>query len=252
MASIWQPLNKHMRIPRIYYDGELTVGNTVSLDANASKHICKVLRLEIDAKLILFNGRGKSVQAILKSSSPDAATVIITSETEEATESPLRIHLGLGISKGDRMDYAIQKAVELGVTNITPLITERTIVRLDAKRSVKRQQHWHGIILSACEQSGRSFLPQLNPVTKLGEWLSHTGNHKLVFVPDADKTLSQFERVSETSILIGPEGGLSNPEITQTLGQNFEAVQLGPRTLRTETAVVAACTALQMLWGDLA
>lgn len=252
MASIWphQTINT-MRIPRIFHIGDLVEGTTIELDRNASQHVCKVLRLEIDAPLILFNGKGKSVSALLQSVSNKSASVKIQEQISESTESPLQMHIGLGISKGDRMDYAIQKAVELGVNLITPLTTERTIVRLDEKRQIKKLQHWQGVILSACEQCGRSYLPAINNVTSLTQWLSHTSVCKIMFDTEAQKTLSTLDKSSEVSILIGPEGGLSETERSQACEQGFVSLKLGPRILRTETAVVSACSALQVLWGDL-
>jgi 16S rRNA (uracil1498-N3)-methyltransferase len=241
-----------MRLPRIYFDGDLKKGQSIALDRNASQHICKVLRLASGAEIRLFNGKGKSASAILEIASAKSATVKVTDEIHEPSESSLQLHLGLGISKGDRMDYAIQKAVELGITQITPLITERTIVRLDDKRESKKLEHWHGIIISACEQCGRSQLPALNPVTKIIDWLPHRAVCKLVFDPESKQTLSQLEQASDVSILIGPEGGLSESEIAESMSNDFQSVRLGPRILRTETAVVTACSALQVLWGDLA
>lgn len=239
-----------MRIPRIYHDGELIKGETLELSRNASQHVCKVLRLDINAALSLFNGKGKSATATLQSISGKAALVSIQDEITELTESPLHIHLGLGISKGDRMDYAIQKAVEVGVNVITPLTTERTVVRLDEKRQQKKRDHWQGIILSACEQSGRSYLPTLNHVTTLTQWLTHTSPCKIIFDTEAEQTLSQLQASKEVSVLIGPEGGLSENERLQASSQDFTSIKLGPRTLRTETAVVSACSVLQVLWGD--
>jgi len=239
-----------MRIPRIYHDGDLTVGQTIELDRNASQHVCKVLRLEVDAELRLFDGKGKSVTASLQSISDKHAHAFIQTEILEITESPLRIHLGLGISKGDRMDYAIQKAVEVGVHTITPLLTEYTMVRLDEKRKAKKINHWQGIILSACEQSGRSFLPTLNPIEPLSMWQDHNTSCKIVFDTEAEQPLSKLEPSKDVSILIGPEGGLSKNEILQAHTHDFHSIKLGPRILRTETAVVSTCSALQVLWGD--
>jgi 16S rRNA (uracil1498-N3)-methyltransferase len=240
-----------MRIPRIFYAGDLISGQTVILDRNASQHVCRVLRLEAGAQLLLFNGNGMSAEATLTTASPKAASIHIVNQTQEATESDLYIHLGLGISKGDRMDYAIQKAVELGVNEITPVITERTIVRLDEKKQSKKLEHWQGIIVSACEQCGRSILPLLNPVCRVDRWIQHPSVCKLIFDPLSKQTLSELDPQQHASILIGPEGGLSDEEISKCTDQAFLSVRLGPRVLRTETAVVAACSALQVLWGDL-
>ena len=239
-----------MRIPRIYYDGELIEGTTIELDRSASQHVCKVLRLDTSAPLILFNGKGKSVTAVLESTSGKAAQVKILEGISELTESPLQIHLGLAISKGDRMDYAIQKAVEVGTNIITPLTTERTVVRLDSKRQQKKLDHWRGVIISACEQCGRAYLPTLNPISPLSNWITHTSPCKIMFDTEAEQTLSQLQKNNKVSILIGPEGGLSDNERSQACSQNFESIKLGPRILRTETAVVSACCALQVLWGD--
>lgn len=239
-----------MRIPRIFHDGDLTVGQTIELAGAASQHICRVLRLEIDAEIRLFNGKGKCVSAILQSTSAKAALAKIQAEVSELTESPLRIHLGLGISKGDRMDYAIQKAIEVGVHTITPLITERTVVRLDEKRTAKKLNHWQSIILSACEQCGRSYLPELNQISPITRWLNHHSQCKIVFDADSEQVLSQLEPAEEVSILIGPEGGLANNELSQATSHEFHSIRLGPRILRTETAVVSTCSALQVLWGD--
>ena len=148
-----------MRVPRIYHADTLNEGDLVELEHQASQHVCKVLRLQTGAPVILFDGKGKSINAVLESCSGKHAVVRLLDEISENTESGLQIHLGLGISKGHRMDYAIQKTVELGVTVITPLITERTIVRLDDKRAEKKLAHWYGIITNACEQSGRNTLP---------------------------------------------------------------------------------------------
>lgn len=241
-----------MRIPRIYHDGDLTVGQTIELSRNASQHVCKVLRLTNNAELRLFNGRGNSVDAKLTNSSAKAARAEIIREISEQTESPLKIELGLGMSKGDRMDYAIQKAVEVGVYSITPLLTERTVVRLDDKRKEKKLNHWQGIILSACEQCGRSCLPKLNPVVTLEKWLAHDSPCKIVFDTESEQGLSQLTRTDKVSVLIGPEGGLSETEIAYARTHGFHSIKLGPRTLRTETAVVSACSALQSLWGDYA
>jgi 16S rRNA (uracil1498-N3)-methyltransferase len=149
------------------------------------------------------------------------------------------------------MDYAIQKAVELGVNTITPLVTERTVVRLDEKRQDKKINHWQGIIISACEQCGRSSLPALNSVLPLDKWLTHNSQCKIVFDTQSQQMLSQLEPCNEVSILIGPEGGLADNELTMAHSKDFHSIRLGPRTLRTETAVVTACSTLQVLWGDL-
>jgi len=171
-----------MRIPRIYQDIELAAGHKLVLDASASQHLLKVLRLREGATVIVFDGRGVSCRGVLTGSDGGRAKLELQERIEEHTHSPLRLHIGLGISKGERMDYAIQKLVETGVHEITPLLTEHTVVRLDPKRAQSRLQHWRGIIINACEQCGRNLLPVLHSVTTAGEWMKTAGGDcKLVF-----------------------------------------------------------------------
>ena len=241
-----------MRIPRIYQPITFKPDIEIILTADASQYLLKVLRLREGSPLIVFNGHGESYQGVLAQTSSKAATVKLQERINEITESPLKIHIGLGISKGERMDYAIQKLVETGAHSITPLVTEHTVVKLDAKREQTRLQHWQGIITSACEQCGRSFLPQLHPVITASEWIVNVVSEcKLVF--DAQGTVN-LKSISPTpadvAILIGPEGGLSETEVDYAQRQGFKVARLGPRILRTETAAVAICAALQTLWGD--
>ena len=169
------------------------------------------------------------------------------------TESALSIHLGLGISKGERMDFAIQKSVELGVTEITPLFTEHCVVNLDEKRVQKKLLHWQGIIISACEQCGRSVVPRLNTASTLLKWADTISQTCIIFDPLAKASLKDISPENDTiNLLIGPEGGLSTNEISELKKKdNFKAIKFGPRILRTETAAVSAMTAIQLLWGDL-
>ena len=242
-----------MRIPRIYLPLDLIVNQTYELNAHAFQHTVKVLRMKQDAKLVLFDGKGNEYAASLEQINKKNAFARIEKELNANTESNLSIHLGLGISKGERMDFAIQKAVELGVTEITPLFTEHCVVNLDQKRIQKRLQHWHGIIVSACEQSGRSMLPALNSIINLNEWSETIENICLVLDPLATSTLNQIiPENNNISLVIGPEGGLSANEISELKKkESFHAVKFGPRILRTETATLSAITAIQLLWGDL-
>lgn len=201
-------------------------------------------------RVLLFDGRNHSFLATLIKASASAASLTLDESIDERTESALALHLGLGLSKGDRMDVAIQKAVEIGVKQITPLMTEFSVIRLDPKRQLKKLEHWHGIIVHACEQSGRSEVPVLNPITTLTDWVNHDSELKLIFTPEANCTLAQLDKATQVSILIGPEGGLSESEVVQATQHGFTAVRLGPRTLRTETAAIAISSALQTLWGD--
>jgi 16S rRNA (uracil1498-N3)-methyltransferase len=165
-------------------------------------------------------------------------------------ESPLRIHLGQGLSRGERMDWAIQKATELGVAHITPIVSERCEVRLKDERADKRLAHWQQIAISACEQCGRSVLPAIHPPMLLGDWLARTeAELKLVLHPVAEP-LASHVRPATLAFLIGPEGGLSEAEVAEAQRAGYQAARLGPRVLRTETAPVAALSVAQQLWGD--
>jgi len=242
-----------MRIPRIYLPLDLTAKKTFELSDHAFQHTVKVLRMKQDAKLVLFDGKGNEYSAVLVQVNKKNAFVNIEKKLNTDTESNLSIHLGLGISKGDRMDFAIQKAVELGVTEITPLFTEHCVVNLDEKRIQKRLQHWQGIIVSACEQSGRSVLPALNKIIKLNEWSDAVDSTCFILDPLAASTLNQVSPGNnKICLVIGPEGGLSSNEISELKNkENFHAVKFGPRILRTETATLSVITAIQLLWGDL-
>jgi len=242
-----------MRIPRIYLPLDLTVNQTFELTEHAFQHTVKVLRMKQDAKLVVFDGKGNEYSASLEQVNKKVAFVNIEKELNSNNESNLSIHLGLGISKGDRMDFAIQKAVELGVTEITPLFTEHCVVNLDEKRIQKRLQHWQGVIISACEQSGRSALPTLNKIMKLNKWSDAIDSTCFVLDPLATSTLNQTSpENSNISLVIGPEGGLSSNEISELEKKKLcHAIKFGPRILRTETAALSVITAIQLLWGDL-
>lgn len=242
-----------MRIPRIYLPSQLKEEQSIELSHHAFQHAIKVLRLKQGAKLILFNGQGTEFSALIETVNKKNASAIITKTIQSNSESVLSIHLGLGISKGERMDFAIQKAVELGVTEITPLFTQHCVVNLDEKRIQKRLNHWQGIIISACEQSGRSILPLLNTTTTLLKWAESIDKICVVFDPLASMTLKNVTPEDNyINLVIGPEGGLSTKEISELKNKKkFQPVKFGPRILRTETAVVSAITAIQLLWGDL-
>jgi 16S rRNA (uracil1498-N3)-methyltransferase len=181
-----------------------------------------------------------------------AARVEILDRSNLEPPPRLPIHLGIGLSKGERMDLAVQKSVELGVTAVTPLITDRCVVRLPPQRMVKREEHWRGIIISACGQSGRNLIPNLHPACSLEEWLEIVAETAgLLLDHRSSHTLDQLrEPVTGLSLLAGPEGGLSDKERSMATDAGFTGIRLGPRVLRTETAPLAAIAAIQMLWGD--
>lgn len=243
-----------MRVPRIYIPSPLTENSPVTLPEAALHHTVRVLRLKPGAALVLFDGKGGEYQATLKHTDRHTATALVGTRLSRNTESPLAVTLAQSISKGEHMDYTLQKAVELGVTRIVPLLAQRSVVNLDAGRLNSRMQHWHNVIISACEQSGRNHLPALHPPRALTDWLaSGLGpGLPLVLYPLASQGITQLlSPQTQVTLLIGPEGGLTPAEIASAEQAGFIGIRLGPRVLRTETAGMAALSALQMLWGDL-
>ena len=244
-----------MRIPRFYVPLLLDVGNTVVLTDSAFRHAVQVLRLKSGSSIVLFNGEGGEFQAILEQIERRRATARIESFIDRESESSLSITLIQAISKGDRMDYTLQKAVELGVHHIVPVLSERSVVNLQEDRLQKRLQHWQGVIIGACEQCGRNRLPMINEPIELKRWLSSNTEDslRLLLNPAAERNLNSLAPTIDQPIhlLIGPEGGLSSDEIALTEQSGFSGIRLGSRILRTETAGVVALTVLQMLWGDL-
>jgi 16S rRNA (uracil1498-N3)-methyltransferase len=244
---------------RIYQNSELTLHNTMKLSDDAFGHIVRVLRLSEGDTIALFNGR-EAIQytAKLVDVKKKHASVEIIKQEIIANESPLNIHLGQGISRGDRMDYTLQKSVELGVSKITPLFTERCGVKLSGERLIKKQEQWQKIVVSACEQSGRCIVPEVVEPMYLQDWLDQETNAlKLNLHPQAKHSImtlpmSGSEKDIHVRLLIGPEGGLSDEEISQANQADFQDILLGPRVLRTETAALTAITALQCRFGDLA
>lgn len=243
-----------MRIPRIYLSQPLHSGNEIELDSNALRHIVQVLRLKTGHPLILFNGQGGEFEAKLVKVEKRQAIAQIGRFHDISRESSLVTLLGLGISKGERMDFALQKAVELGVSEITPLLTDHCVVQLTASRVMKRHAHWQAIIISACEQSGRNTIPVLNTTATLNDWLSSIPvTTRLILDPQANTGLATITLPqAEIVLTVGPEGGFSESEIEQARRAGFLAVRLGPRVLRTESAAIASLAAVQCLWGDLA
>ncbi|MEH8015619.1 16S rRNA (uracil(1498)-N(3))-methyltransferase [Rheinheimera muenzenbergensis] len=242
-----------MRIPRIYHHGAIALNQQFALDDDAANHVGRVLRMAVGSELMLFNGDGFNYPARISSSDKKRVSVIATAQQPNPVESPLKIHLGQGISRGDRMDFAIQKAVELGVTEITPLFTERCGVKLDADRLAKRNEQWQKIAISACEQSGRSIVPTVHPAISLDSWLGqNTKELKLTLHPWAKDTIKTLTANLNIRLVIGPEGGFSEQEMAHTTAAGFNGIQLGPRVLRTETAALTAISALQLQFGDLA
>lgn len=238
---------------RFYTEQSLSPGQKVILEETSSHHLLRVLRLKAGESLLLFNGNGKEYRAILEEAGKKQATVLVQDSRQPDRESKLHITLGQGVSRGERMDFVLQKSVELGVGSITPLWTKRSQVQLSGKRLEKRLNHWRGVIRSACEQSGRVYLAKLNGATKLPDWFSVNRKQSLQLVldPAASLQLSDLTPAREIRILIGPEGGLQSDEISMAEASGFQRIRLGPRILRTETAALATVAAIQALWGDL-
>ena len=238
---------------RLYVDADLVPGQSLALPEDAFRHWVQVLRARVGDSVVLFNGRGGEYRASLKELNRRDATVAIESHVEADRESALQLMLAQAVSKGDRMDYTLQKAVELGVSTIQPLISERSVVKLDAERWASKLEHWQGVVIAACEQSGRTRLPRLLPALKLQAWLEQPLDIgiKLTLAPAATAALRDLPRPQSACLLVGPEGGLSDAEIAQAGKHGYSSVRLGPRVLRTETAGVAALAAMQALWGDL-
>jgi len=242
-----------MRIPRIYHSGELTIGQDVELDSDAANHVGRVLRLSINAEIILFNGRGGEYNAILIESGKKKVIAQVNTFIDKCIESPLSIHLGQGISRGDKMELTIQKAVELGVTEITPIFTERCGVKLSGERLEKKLNQWKKIVISACEQCARNTIPIIHTPKPLEVWASEKTNElKLNLHPRANYSINSLPvPVHGIRLVIGPEGGLSDTEIEFASEQGFDEVLIGPRVLRTETAGLTVISALQTRFGDL-
>lgn len=241
-----------MRIPRIYYPDAIVLDSAFELHSDAAHHIATVLRLNVDHPVVLFNGDGNEYSGQIVKLNRKQVWVEADACLSLSKESALTIHLGQGVSKGDRMDTVLQKSAELGVTAITPIITERCAVKLDPKRWEKKHAQWQKILISACEQCGRNVLPVLNPVESLSAWLAQsTQSTRLVLSPEARSPLSQVKyNAHGYRLLIGPEGGLSSAELYQAEGAGFVSQSLGPRILRTETAAIASITILQSTHGD--
>lgn len=243
-----------MRIPRIFHPERLIDGEAVTLDESAARHVARVLRLNPGGQLILFDGTGGEFNAVISEIGKRRVMAELGTRQHVEAESPLRITLAQGVSRGDRMDFTIQKAVELGVSRIVPLSTERSVVNLKGERLEKKLAHWQGIIISACEQCGRNTLPPLLPMLPLARWLEEGRGMGAGLLLDhrAGATMSTLTPPDgELTLLIGPEGGLSGTERERALAAGYQGLRLGPRVLRTETAALATLAALQSRFGDL-
>jgi 16S rRNA (uracil1498-N3)-methyltransferase len=242
-----------MRITRIYYPFELATDSYVTLTDDATNHVANVLRAKTGQAVVLFNGDGSEYSAQLFKVAKRKVIVRVDSKISISIESPLSIHLGQGISRGDRMEWVIQKSVELGVTEITPLITERCGVKLSKERWSKKHEQWQKLAIAACEQCGRNVLPVLHAPSLFTEWVILSTNQvRFTLHPRAEMAFRHVTMPpAGARLLIGPEGGFSDQEIYKTEQNGFKTIQLGPRILRTETAAITAISALQAIHGDL-
>jgi 16S rRNA (uracil1498-N3)-methyltransferase len=243
-----------MRLTRVFIDAPLEPGSRVTLEGNAASHVTRVLRLRVGDALTLFNGRGGEYAASIDKSHGGEVIVAIGEHSPVERESPFSLTLAQGVSRGERMDLVVQKATELGVARLLPVLTERSVVRLDAQQADRRSNHWRAIAIAACEQCGRNHLPEVALPAPLREVLRQPAGDRarLLLSPDAGLRIEDVARpVTGVTVLIGPEGGLSDQEQTDARAAGFTAVHLGPRILRTETAAIAALTLLQREFGDL-
>jgi 16S rRNA (uracil1498-N3)-methyltransferase len=225
-----------------------------TLDAGQTRYLTRALRLRAGEKLTVFDGSGGEYLAIIVQIDKSSVDIQTGPLLNSSTESPLQLQLLQGLSKGDRMDTVVQKATELGVQRISPLLTDHSVVKLDAARATRRRKHWQKIAQSACEQCGRNIVPAIDEVIALNNWFDRnrddTGT-RLILCPEARTPLSSVERPNAgLTLLIGPEGGFSREEYECAAAAGFSAVSLGPRVLRSETATIAAISAAQILWGD--
>lgn len=242
-----------MRIPRLFHPSTIGDSQQIELCDDAVGHIARVLRMQEGQPVMLFDGTGYEYSATITELTKKKVIVKIDEAQFKDIESPLNLHLGQVISRGDKMEFTIQKSVELGVNTITPLLSERCGVKLDEKRFEKKLNQWQKIAIAACEQCGRNVVPEIRPVMQLEQWCEEeTDALKLNLHPRAKYSINTLPTpVQDVRLLIGPEGGLSEEEIRMTEEYQFEEILLGPRVLRTETAALTVITALQVRFGDL-
>jgi len=247
-------IDVRMRTIRIHVILPLAVDTELALPAQAGEHVSRVLRLAAGDPLTLFNGDGSDYPATIQTVSKREVIVRVDARHALVNESPLPLTLAQGVARGEKMDLIVQKATELGVVRIVPLLTERSEVKLDPARAEKRLAHWRAVAASACEQSGRARLPEITPALPLSVWLdglTEDGALRLALLPDATRSSRELRFTSAGGLLVvGPEGGLGERDINALTATGFAGLRLGPRILRTETAGLAALAALQALHGD--
>ena len=245
-----------MRLTRVHVAGPLVAGQRVRLQGNAASHITRVLRLRVGAALVVFDGGGGEYQASIDKAHGGEVLVAVGARADTERESPLALTLAQGVSRGERMDFVVQKATELGASQLVPVLTERSVVRLTAQQSDRKVNHWRAIVVAACEQCGRNSLPSVSAPLPLGEFLkggaAAAAGTRLLLSPTGTATLQDVPRpAAGITVLVGPEGGLTDEEEKSAIAAGFTALRLGPRVLRTETAAITALALLQRQFGDL-
>jgi 16S rRNA (uracil1498-N3)-methyltransferase len=244
-----------MRLTRVYVEGPVTPGKPLAVTGSAANHITRVLRLRSGEALIVFDGTGGEFSARVTEFRKDSVIVAVEEHRTLERESPLSLTLAQGISRGERMDWIIQKATELGAARIVPVFTKRSVVRLDEKQAERKLQHWRAIAVAACEQCGRNRVPELPAPVEFFDMVAAPetpGHTRVLLSPSGDLRIDDLEDVGQgICVLIGPEGGLDDVEHETAINAGFKAVRLGPRVLRTETAAIAALTIIQACFGDL-
>ena len=241
-----------MRLTRVFSAASLEGAREITLSAAAAAHVGRVLRLAVGDELTVFDGHGGEYPATIIEARGTVLRVRLGTQRELERESSLRITLAQAVARGERMDWVVQKATELGVAAIVPLVTERSIVKLDARQAEKRREHWRGIVVAACEQSGRNRVPDVLVPQAFGQWVENAPRDgaRILLDPGASSGLRSLGSAPSVSLLIGPEGGLSPAERELAVRAGFKPLRMGPRVLRTETAAIAALSALQALHGD--
>ena len=243
-----------MRTTRIYHPDELSINVEIVLEKNAAQHVRDVLRMQVGNALILFNGDGRDYLGTIVRIEKKIVGVVLHATEERNTTSPIKIHLAQGLCRGEKMDFVIQKATELGVTEITPIISEYCNMRLNKERLEKKQHHWQKVAASACEQCGRTDLLQVNAAIDFNTWIKRAfAGIAYILDPSAEQSIDRKTREipAQITLLVGPEGGFTNSEIQYAISHHYHTILLGPRILRSETAGLVAVTLLQHLYGDL-
>ncbi len=241
-----------MRTTRLWLDTDFHNGAQIELSGEQAHYIQTVLRLRSGDMLEVFDGQDHSASAELEIHSKKSASVTLNDVSRNSVESPLNITLIQGISRGERMDFTLQKATELGISQIQPVFTERTEVKLKGEKLSKRIDHWQKIVINACEQCGRNTVPQVLPAITLKDWTAKNKMPTFVLHHRDSQTLKELTQPEGAfALAIGPEGGLADHEIELLKNHKAQGLKLGPRILRTETAALTALAAMQSLWGDL-